>query len=229
MKQNVTTGIVLKRINFGEADRIITVITPDYGKLRLMAKGVRRVKSKLAGGIELFSVSSITYIPGRRDISTLVSTRLDTHFGEIAKDINRTMLGYELLKLLNKTTEDECEDGFYELIKVMLEALNDRSISLDLVESWFYVRLLTLLGHSPNLEQDSRGNRLIANQSYDFDFESMAFFEREPGNFTDKHIKLLRLATRHKPEQIAKITDTEKLLKDCKALLRSLITASGHV
>lgn len=67
MNQIVTKGIVLSRTEFGEADRIITVLTTDHGKIRLIAKGVRRIKSKSAGGIELFSVSDITYIPGRRD------------------------------------------------------------------------------------------------------------------------------------------------------------------
>lgn len=62
----VTSGIVLNRINFGEADRILTVITPDQGKLSLIAKGVRKEKSKLAGGIELFSVSNISFIPPKK-------------------------------------------------------------------------------------------------------------------------------------------------------------------
>src|SRR4051812_44153733 len=108
-QQRVTTGIVLTRIEYGEADRIVTVLTPNDGKLRLMAKGVRRVKSKLAGGVELFSVSSLTYIPGRGDIGTLISSRLETHFGHIVQNIDRTMLGYDLIKLLHKATEDEPE------------------------------------------------------------------------------------------------------------------------
>ncbi len=113
MNQIVTKGIVLTRTDYGEADRIITMLTPDQGKVRVIAKGVRRVKSKLAGGIELFSVSSITYIPGRKEIGTLVSTRLQQHFGNIVKDIDRTMLGYELLKRLNKATEDDVDDDYF--------------------------------------------------------------------------------------------------------------------
>src|SRR4051812_43718179 len=102
MKQILTSGIVLKRTNYGEADRIITFLTPDHGKIRLIAKGVRRVKSKLAGGIELFSVSHLTYIEGKREIGTLISTRLEKHYGDIVKDIDRVQLGYELIKLLDK-------------------------------------------------------------------------------------------------------------------------------
>ena len=65
-----TEAVVLRSIRYGEADRIITFITPDRGKVKGIAKGVRKQKSKLAGGIELFSVSDISFIPGRRDIDT---------------------------------------------------------------------------------------------------------------------------------------------------------------
>src|SRR4051812_30345333 len=105
MRQIVTKGIVLSRTDFGEADRILTVLTPNEGKISLMAKGVRKIKSKLAGGIELFSISSITFIPGRGEVGTLISSRLDIHFSNIVRDINRTMLGYDMLKLINRVTE----------------------------------------------------------------------------------------------------------------------------
>jgi len=117
MKQVVTKGIILARTDFGEADRIITVLTPE-GKVRLMAKGVRRIKSKLAGGIELFSISYITYIPGKGDVSTLISTRLDTYFSTIVSDINRTMFGYDVLKLINRATEDLAGNEYFELLGV---------------------------------------------------------------------------------------------------------------
>src|ERR1700761_4426140 len=115
MKQILTTGIILSRPDYGEADRIITVLTPDRGKLRLMARGVRKVKSKLAGGIELFSTSHITYIEGRGEIGTLVSTRLIKHYGNVINDIDRVQLGYELIKQTNRATEDEPEAAYYEL------------------------------------------------------------------------------------------------------------------
>ena len=76
MNHKKTIAIVLKRIDYGEADRIVTVLTPDAGKLSLMAKGARRVKSKLAGGIELLSTSEINYIAGKGSLDTLVSSRL---------------------------------------------------------------------------------------------------------------------------------------------------------
>jgi len=195
MNQVVTEGIILSRTDYGEADRIITLLTPDRGKLRLMAKGVRKVKSKLAGGIELFSVSAITYIPGRGEIGTLVSTRLVKHYGTIVQDLDRTMLGYELIKQLNKITEDEPEPEYFELLQQSFEALDDASIALPLVRFWFSAQLLRQTGHGPNLETDANGAKLQPSLAYGFNFDRMCF---EPlpnrGYFTADHIKFLRLA-----------------------------------
>src|ERR1700757_3472845 len=100
MKQLLTTGIILSRTDFGEADRIITVLTPDHGKLRLMARGARKPKSKMAGGIELFSVSDLTFIEGKGEIGALISSRLHSHYGHIVENIERVQLGSELIKML---------------------------------------------------------------------------------------------------------------------------------
>jgi DNA repair protein RecO (recombination protein O) len=192
MKQIVTTGIVLTRTDYGEADRIITLLTPDHGKLRVMAKGVRRVKSKLAGGIELFSISDITFIPGRSDIHTLVSSRLKIHYGQIVKDIGRTMRAYELLKRLNRATEDAAGPEYFDLLQATLAAL-DAGVHEAIVELWFDAQALKLAGHQPNLQTDAQGNKLALGKRYSFDFDHMAFAPSEQGRYDPSHIKLLRL------------------------------------
>jgi len=203
MNQIVTHGIILSRIDYGEADRILTLLTPDQGKLRLLAKGVRRVKSKLAGGIELFSVSTITCVRGRGEIGTLVSTRLVKHYANIVHDLDRTMLGYELIKQLNKITEDQPGPEYFNLLQQAFKALDDADISLQVVRFWFSAQLLRLAGHTPNLQTDNTGQKLDPGQTYDFDFESMCFL-RTPshGEFTASHIKFLRLAFLAHPAKV---------------------------
>src|SRR5256885_8858328 len=102
-----TQAIILNRTDYGEADRIISFLTPDHGKLKAIAKGVRKSKSKLAGGIELFSVSEVSFIIGRSEINTIISTRLVKHYGNIVKDLDRTGAAYEFIKSLNKATEEQ--------------------------------------------------------------------------------------------------------------------------
>jgi DNA repair protein RecO (recombination protein O) len=195
VRQLVTTAIILSRTDYGEADRILSLLTPEFGKLSLLAKGVRRVKSKLAGGIELFSVSEITFIKGRGEVGTLVSTRLVKHYEQIVKDLNRTMLGYDLIKRLNKVTEDETESEYFDLLKDTFEALNDKAISLDIVRFWFGAQLLRMSGHSPNLQTDEQGSKLEADQHYLFNFDNMGFVASpDHGQFGAGDIKFLRLA-----------------------------------
>ncbi|HEX3568114.1 MAG TPA: DNA repair protein RecO [Candidatus Saccharimonadales bacterium] len=223
MNQLNTTGIILSRTDFGEADRILTLLTPEYGKLRLVAKGVRRVKSKLAGGIELFSISHITFIRGRGDMGTLVSTRLVKHYAGIVKDLQRTMLGYDLIKQLNKVTEDAPESDYFDLLQQTFEALDDVSISLPLVQFWFATQLLRLAGHTPNLQTDTAGQKLDPTKTYTFDFDSMAFTPHDRGQFTADRIKFLRLSfAGNSAKVLAQVQGSQTLVEACTPLVSTM-------
>lgn len=228
MNQLTTTAIVLARTNYGEADRIVTVLTPDYGKLRLIAKGVRKVKSKLAGGIELFSVSHITFIKGRGDISTLVSARLDRHYGTIVSDIARVQLGYDLIKLINKTIEDEAEKEYFELLEQTFQALDDPANSDELVRTWFMAQLLRHGGHMPNLQTDSFGEKLNPHETYEFDYDAMAFVQHDQGQLTADHIKFMRLIFSGNPPRILRqVSGYQKLLDNCGSIILTMFGELG--
>jgi DNA repair protein RecO len=221
-QQTVTKGMVLTRTNFGEADRIVTLLTPDQGKIRVMAKGARKIKSKLAGGIELFSISDVTFLPGKGDIGTLISTRMLRHFDKIASDLNRTMLGYELLKRLNRATEDATGEEYYNLLEGALTALND-GLDLALLELWFDARLLHIAGHQPNLATDSNGDKLQADQRYNFDPEAMTFVFAPKGSCSAATIKLLRVVFGlQESRQLAQLQDISSVLPACRRLVTAM-------
>lgn len=223
MKQLTTKGIILTRTNFREADRIITILTPDYGKLRLLARGVRKIKSKLAGGLELFSVSHITFIKGRGEICTLISTRLITHYDKIPKDIDRTMIGYELIRQFNKVTEEATDESYFNLVEVTLESLNNPDISLGLISQWFEIQLLRLGGQIPNLKTDGNGEELKPDTSYSFDFDDMVFSPTSQGNMATNQIKFLRLAfSGNKPEVLQNITGINELSMSTQPLVQTM-------
>lgn len=211
MNQLHSLGIVLKRVDFGEADRIITVLTPDAGKLTFIAKGVRRVKSKLAGGIELFSISEMVYVKGKGSVNTLVSTRLVRHFGHIVENIESTMLGYDLLKLLNTVTEDASEEAYFTLVAQAFATLDDRSVPIELTKVWFSAQLLRLAGHTPNLRTAVDGTKLQAGARYNFDFEAVALSESDEGDFGANEIKFLRLLfAESNPRALSVVEGAEK-------------------
>jgi DNA repair protein RecO (recombination protein O) len=224
VKPLITKGIILSRTDFGEADRIVTMLTPDRGKLRLMVKGVRKLKSKLAGGIELFSVSDITYMEGKGEIGTLISARLIKYYSNIVKDIDRVQLGYELIKMLNRATEDQPEPEYFQILEEGFKSLDDAKISAELIKVWFQAQLLQLSGHAPNLATDTNNQKLDPAQKYVFDFDAMSFASGTGGRFTADHIKLLRLLfSPNTPKVLNQIEHLDKLLKACSPLVQTML------
>ncbi len=222
--QVVTTGIILSRNDFQEADRLLTIITPNNGKIKTIAKGVRRPNSKLAGGIELFSESNITFFPGKGDFATLVSTRLLTHYGNIVKEIARTMLGYELLKKLNRATEDNSGEEYYQVLKHTLAGLNDLELPSEVTELWFTVQMLKHSGHAPNLHTDIEGNKLEISTNYVFEFEEMGFRLQKGAPYTSSHIKLMRLAYgTDEPAILKQIKETGDAPMETLALVKNIL------
>ena len=223
MKQEITTGIILRRTNYGEADRILTVLTPDHGKLRLMARGVRKIKSKLAGGIELFSTSHITFMAGRSEIGTLISTRLITHFGNIVSNLERVQLGYDIIKQLDRATEDSPESEYYAMLEQAFSALNDDQISAELIQLWFTAQLLRQAGHAPNLRSDTAEVKLDAAAKYNFDFDAMAFTSQANGRFQANDIKVLRLLfSEHPPKALQNVDQFDSSFEVLGPMIRNL-------
>ena len=222
MKQQTTPAIILRRTNYGEADKIITFLTP-IGKVKAIVKGVRRSKSKMAGGIELFSESTITFLETRGSLARIISTRLEHYWDTIVGDLQRMMFGYEAMKLLDKIIEDEAERDYFELLKATLDSLADLETSLAATEMWFYIRLLKLQGNEPNLLTDSKGRALSKDELYTFSVDTMTFEVSSAGNFTPDHIKLLRLSQSHAPKILKQIKNYKILSEDLQVLAKQLI------
>jgi DNA repair protein RecO len=220
-----TKAIVLSRTDYGEADRVVTLLTNDHGKITVMARGVRRIKSKLAGGIELFSIADIGFLPGKNGgMGTLISARLITYYDRIVHQIDRVQLGYELIRLLHRATEDQTEIEYFDLLQAALISLNDEGIAVELIQVWFRSQLLKLAGHTPNLITDEGGNKLESTNKYSFNFDTVGFHEDENGRFSSRHIKLLRLLfSGSNPTMLSHIEGLGELLPECAPLIQTML------
>lgn len=226
MNRYTTQGIVLTRTDFGEADRIITFLTPDRGKIKAMVRGVRKAKSKLAGGVELFSVSDLTILVGKGDIDTLMSSRLATHYGRIVKDVAATQAGFEFLKLINKATEEQPEPAYFNLLRQTLESLNDSNLPPQITALWADMHLLKLAGHMPDLRSDLSGAKLTQSKSYDFHLDAMRFAPKEDkeGNHSSNHIKFLRVGfAAASPQVLARVKDANNLTDFVHPIVKSML------
>ncbi len=224
MTQLTTQAIVLSRTDFGEADRIITYLTPDQGKIKAIAKGVRKSKAKLAGSVEPFGVSDISIIAGRGEINTLTSARLIRHYGNLIKDLERTSTGFEMMKITNKATQDKPEEAYFELLDKALSSLNDLDISPATVLMWFKMQLLRLSGHAPDLVTDATGKKLLEEKKYQFDSDKMRFELTDDEGLDPDSIKVLRLGFgKNTAKALQRIQGIEKLTSSCETLIDAML------
>lgn len=225
MKPLRTPAIVLRRTNYGEADRILQLLTPHNGKISAIAKGVRREKSKLAGGVELLAISDVSLVAGKGDMWTLTGARMDTFFTHILADYDRMQFAHTAIRKVAQAADQVDDEAFYELLRATLESLNDLEIHIDIAVSWFWLQLAILQGQGLNLSTDVNGMKLVEDQNYRFDTDQMAFSFHENGEFTTEHIKFLRLLSAQKPAVAANVSGATQLL----GLVRWLSEqASGH-
>jgi DNA repair protein RecO (recombination protein O) len=214
MKSLRTDAIVLRRTNFGEADRILKVLTPADGVVSLIAKAVRREGSKLAGGIELFAVCDLNLHLGKSQLATLTGSRIKIFFSQILTDYDRLQFAYDALKNVGRAVDSVAEPEFYNLLLETLSALNDPKIALSLTEVWFYLHLANILGHGLNTATDASGMKLVEGANYNFNPGEQVFVFSEQGRYSTEHIKFLRILAQNKPAVVAKIKGVDSLASD---------------
>jgi DNA repair protein RecO (recombination protein O) len=145
-----TEAIVLRRNDFGEADRLLTIYTPEWGKLRVIAKGVRKPTSRKSGHVELFTHSRLLIAKGRNlDIVTQAETIHS--FRPLREDLLRTGWAYYAAELLDRFVEEGIENRpLFNLFLATLGRLCE-DVDLDLTARFYELRLLTLVGYRPQL------------------------------------------------------------------------------
>lgn len=210
-----TKAIVLRRTNYGEADRILQLLTPNEGKLSVMARGVRREKSKLAGGIELFARCDVTVATGRGELGILTGARLEIFYSHIMSDYDRLQFGYDAIKQLSKAADNMDEPAFFDLLDQCFASLNDMNVPLEITKAWFWLQLAILLGVGLNLSTDAEGMKLVEDATYNFSEHDHAFVFHEGGNFTSDHIKVLRVLSAQSPKVAAHVKGVGELISDC--------------
>jgi len=147
-----TEGIVLKRSDLGEADRVLVLLTPRNGKLKVLAKGVRKVPSRKAGHVECFMRTQFLVARGRTfDIVTQAEVA-DTYAG-LRSVLDAVTYAYYLAELVDAFCEEgEENEALYRLLVHTLERLSSGD-DPTLLARYFEVKLLTYVGYRPELQR----------------------------------------------------------------------------
>ena len=201
-----TKALVLRRTNFGEADRIINFLT-EHGVISCIAKGVRKEKSKLAGAVELFCLSEIIVHEGRNNrLGTLTSAKMLGAYTNIVYNLPELELASFVIKKISGPAENSTDSEYFDLLKQILAALN-AGVNPDLVETWFWFNFAKTNGEQINLVRDVDGNKLDPIKTYVWDTTEASLRERLGGNVGAEDIKLMRLMISSDLKTVSRVND----------------------
>lgn len=138
-------AIILKQQNFSEADRFVTIFSKHKGKLKLIAKGVRKLTSRKKGHLELFTQVKLQ-VAKTKTIDIITEAETINNFTNLRKNLNRVRIAYLLAELIDQLTAEEQEHKqVYQLFLNSLTTLNSQSAPKSFITN-FEKQLLEILG-----------------------------------------------------------------------------------
>lgn len=146
-----TLGIIIKKEDRGEADQVFTILTKDFGKLRVLGRAIRKIKSKLRAGAQLFYLSEVEFIQGKAH-KTLTDAILVEKFGNIRKDLDKLGVASKVAKVLGELVKgEEADEKIWELVLETFKKLEKSSAPYFLIYHYFFWNFLSTLGYMPEL------------------------------------------------------------------------------
>lgn len=146
-----TKGIVLSEVNFSESDKMLTILTPDLGKISCVAKGARKMQSKLLSASQIFAFSEIVLYRSRGENYYINSAELIEPFYAIRNDYDRLTCAMDCVKFVRKYVQENQMSVY--ILKLLLNTIYLLSVSeksTELIKCVFELKATCLLGYKPN-------------------------------------------------------------------------------
>ncbi len=148
-----TKGIILAQNNMGDNDKMVTLLTPDLGKIGCAAKGARRPKSALMAGTQFLCFGEFLIYKGVSSYSINSCEPIEI-FYNIRLDIDKLKYASEIAKIVNDVTDEN--QNTYRILQLVLNTIymiSETDKDLDLILSIFKLRLLSIIGFRPIIEK----------------------------------------------------------------------------
>jgi len=159
-RRYTTDAIVLSRFDLGEADRVMTLITPGIGKLKAIAKGIRKPTSRIGGSLEPFAELQVALARGRTfDVVTQVS--VGHAWLNLRDDLESAATAWYLAELADRSLEERhAAEPLYALLRRAYELL-DAGMAPGRVARWYEMHLLDELGVRPEVDRCVECDRVL--------------------------------------------------------------------
>jgi DNA repair protein RecO (recombination protein O) len=147
-KSYSSEGVVLARRNFSEADRILIIFSKDFGKLSLLAKGVRKLKSRKRGAIEVFSRIKFQGVE-THGIDLITEAEVVDSFPKLRIDLKKAAVSYNLMEAVGKLTQEG--EKHLDVYNLLIESLSEieKEKNLKEIREDFIKEVLVNLGFWP--------------------------------------------------------------------------------
>ena len=220
-------GIILKHEDIREADRLITIYTWEQGKLTAVARGARKISSKLAGSLEPISNSNLAFVRGRR-YDTVTASEVVEPFQILKGQLENVWIASSLAELVDVTTREHVRDTrTYGLLRSSFQLLNGSTVSARdraLIVWYFVWRQLSFLGYEPELYACLECSRRIGGEKVHFSFRGGVVCDRCTGKHQGSRrvssgvIKLLRLISSRDRDTLSRIRISSALASELNEL-----------
>lgn len=193
------TAIILSRKDYREDDLLIHVYTENHGKVRLAARGAKKIKSKLAGHIEPMNLVELNWVSGK-NIDQLTGAVMCSSFSALKQDLSKINYGLHFINLVDELTRENVKDArIFYLLKAALDFLEEKSNNYSIARLAFGYKLLYLLGFDVSKK---KGLALSA----EIDFVVKNSMEQIAGhkNINDKLFNLNRILINEMEEHLGK-------------------------
>jgi DNA repair protein RecO (recombination protein O) len=228
MKENIRTkGIVLARRNIGEADRLLTVFSEEIGKIKVIARGARKIKSRLAPHIEPFTIGRFELIEGKT-FYILIGAEALPEPAIMSRDLDTYQVLSYLCELIDLTYEEaETNKSVYNLLEEVIDKiLKVNSAKRALLCRYFEMKLLISLGYKPNYNDCKKcQSALVEHSHYKGSFEGVfcPTCASPSGRITKNALKALRLMERGGLEELLTIQLTDDVATELAEVMQSYL------
>ena len=163
-----TDAIIMRRQDFGEADRLLTIFTPNHGKLKAIAKGSRKPAGRTTGHVELYTRVKMMISYGR-ELHVVSQAEMTEPYLALREDLERGAYASYIVELLDHFSEaEEVNFSLYRLLDATLDRLCEPKVDLRLLTRYYELKALELVGFQPSLFNCAIGQEEITAQDQFF-------------------------------------------------------------
>lgn len=219
-----TKGFVFKKVDRGESAQLFSVYTKDFGKLKILGRGIRKISSKLRSGIETFYLSKIEFIQGK-SYKTLTDAVVIEKFKDLREDLEKLNIAYRIAGILDDLIKGEEKDKrIWDLLIEVFNKLNDSKFkNPELIYYYFFWNFLSLLGYRPEMYSCSAcGNKLKPEKLYFTPSQGGVIckdcFKDEKSDIEIKPeiVKIIRIIINNNIKIISRLNIDKKYIKSLK-------------